>query len=528
MFWLPGQGAHPTPQFGVMTILRYLGLALWLLFTSYLTAQAISGSPQTDIKTLRGLSDADYLKTAVDYAIAYSQNGDWASSDKILAAALFKARRTGGRSAQASVRLTYVEELLDCCAGENGDEAAKLRVVNNLGKAHNLDRNEVLTDDIYGYLRELTTATRAPKVLASIFRLAGVIDPSGQFTSELEELTPMAIEQQSLVVQSAELQGIVEAKEQEIQNLSLAAARERALAEYHKKVADSLHFVGLIDSLTVMQQEQALTEQAATIQLQEAELELQDARTRNLLVIVFSSLLGLGLVTFFYLRSRQLNRRLATEKERSEELLLNILPKDVAEELKSTGQVEPKFYELGTVLFTDFVGFSHIAQTLPSDRLIKDLDECFQLFDQLAEEYGIEKIKTIGDAYMCIGGVPTPDKSAVRNIIRFALALQRKLAEWNANRAEAGLPLFQARIGIHTGPVVAGVVGLKKFSYDVWGDSVNVAARMESQGTPGKVNVSAATHDLVQDDFKFTARGEVEIKNMAPMKMYFVEGANSN
>ncbi|MCB0635223.1 MAG: adenylate/guanylate cyclase domain-containing protein, partial [Lewinella sp.] len=237
-----------------------------------------------------------------------------------------------------------------------------------------------------------------------------------------------------------------------------------------------------------------------------------------------SALVGLLLVTGFYLQSRRLNRRLKAEKERSEQLLLNILPKDVAEELKTTGQVEPRFYELGTVLFTDFVGFSAIAKTLSSDRLIKDLDECFQIFDQLAGDYGIEKIKTIGDAYMCIGGVPTPDKTSVRNVIRFALALQLELAEWNSGRSDRGLPLFMARIGIHTGPVVAGVVGIKKFSYDVWGDTVNVAARMESQGSPGKVNVSAATYELVQEDFRFTARGMVEIKNMAPMKMYFVEG----
>lgn len=241
-------------------------------------------------------------------------------------------------------------------------------------------------------------------------------------------------------------------------------------------------------------------------------------------VIIASALLGLLLVTGFYLRSRQLNRRLAAEKDRSEQLLLNILPKDVAEELKATGYVEPRFYELGTVLFTDFVGFSRIAKTVSSERLIKDLDECFQIFDQLAGDYGIEKIKTIGDAYMGIGGVPTPDAASVRSVIRFALALQQKLIEWNDGRMEHDLPIFQARIGIHTGPVVAGVVGIKKFSYDVWGDTVNIASRMESAGAPGKVNVSAATYELVRDDFTFTPRGSVEIKNMAPMQMYFVVG----
>ncbi|MEL7424013.1 MAG: adenylate/guanylate cyclase domain-containing protein [Bacteroidota bacterium] len=509
-----------------MTTHKFLFLALCLLLTGGLSAQSISGDPQADIRSLRGLPNAEYLRTAVDYAVAYSKEGNGTAANKLLNNALLKARVSGGRNAAARVHLAYVEGLVECCLTGAYAEAAQLRIMNSLTKAHNLDRNRVLTGDIKNHLRQVNAQATAPNVLAAVARLARTIDPSGQLGEELQGSTQMAVEQQNLLDQSAELQDEVRAQEQEIQNLSLAAARERALAEYHRKVADSLHFIGLIDSLTVIQQEQALTEQAATIQLQDSELELRDARSRMMVIIIVSALLGLALVSIFYLRSRQLNRRLATEKARSEELLLNILPKDVAEELKTTGQVEPRFYELGTVLFTDFVDFSSIAQALPSDRLIKDLDECFQLFDHLAGEYGVEKIKTIGDAYMCIGGVPTPDTTAVRNMIGFALELQSKLAEWNAGRVKDGLPLFQARIGIHTGPVVAGVVGVKKFSYDVWGDTVNVAARMESQSAAGKVNVSAATYKLVQNDFTFTARGAVDLKNMAPMDMYFVEGAN--
>ncbi len=499
---------------------------------NWLPAQSISGDPQADIRSLRGLSNSEYLETAVDYAVAYSQQGDGAAANKLLSNALLKARISGGRNAAARVHLAYVKGLQECCLTGPNENIAQLRIITSLTKAHNLDRNRVLTGEIQDALRQVNAQATASNVLAGVARLARTLDPSGQFSEELQGATQMAITQQDLENQSAELQDEVRAKEQEIQNLSLAAARERALVEYHKKVADSLYFAGLIDSLTVMQQEQALMEQAATIQLQESELELQeselelqDARSRTMMVIIFSALLGLGLVSIFYLRSRQLNRRLATEKARSEELLLNILPKDVAEELKTTGQVEPRFYELGTVLFTDFVDFSSIAQALPSDRLIKDLDECFQIFDHLAGEFGVEKIKTIGDAYMCIGGVPTPDKTAVRNMIRFALELQRHLAAWNAQRAKEQLPLFQARIGIHTGPVVAGVVGVKKFSYDVWGDTVNIAARMESQSVAGKVNISGTTHSLVQHDFQFTARGPIELKNMAPMDMYFVERA---
>ena len=511
------EGQLLASQTGKMTTPKFLFVALSLLLTGWLSAQSISGNPQDDIRSLRGMPVAEYLQTATDYAVEYSKQGNWSATDKLMTAAIFRARRSnGGRNAAARVHLVYVEGMLDCCMSGVDEETAQLRALTSLSKAHNLDRNQVLTNDIKRHLRQVNASATAPTVLAGVARLSEEIDPSGTFSSELAGSTPTAVERQSLADQSAELQDVVRAKEEEIQNLSLQAARERAMAEYHKKVADSLHFVGMIDSLKTVQQEQALAEQAATI-------ELQAERSRTMTIIIFSALLGLVLVTFFYLQSRRLNQRLATEKERSEELLLNILPKDVAEELKTTGQVEPRFYELGTVLFTDFVDFSSITQTLPSDRLIKDLDECFQLFDQLADEYGIEKIKTIGDAYMCIGGVPNPDQAAVSNIIRFALALQQRLKKWNAGRSEQGLPLFQARIGIHTGPVVAGVVGIRKFSYDVWGDTVNVAARMESQSEPGKVNVSAATYELVQDDFQFTARGIVEVKNMTPMNMYFVE-----
>ncbi|MCB0639450.1 MAG: hypothetical protein KDC54_22645, partial [Lewinella sp.] len=350
---------------------RKILLVIGLLAAGCLSGQTITGDAQTDIRALRGLSDADYMHTALDFSLQYSRQGRWELADELLDAAVTKGRRSGGRAAAATVHLAYVEELLACCLSSGGAETAQRRATTSLAEAYDLDRDGVLTTRIKNYLRQLNARTSAPTVLTAIFGLADAIDPSGQLTDELRGSTHTAVEQQQLVSQSAELQSAVRAKEQEVRSLSLEAARERALAEYHKKVADSLFFVGLIDSLRAVQQEQALAEQAATIQLQESELALQDARSRTMLVVIISALVGLLLVTGFYLQSRRLNRRLKAEKERSEQLLLNILPKDVAEELKTTGQVEPRFYELGTVLFTDFVGFSAIAKTLSSDRLIK-------------------------------------------------------------------------------------------------------------------------------------------------------------
>lgn len=217
------------------------------------------------------------------------------------------------------------------------------------------------------------------------------------------------------------------------------------------------------------------------------------------------------------------NSIIEQERKRSDELLLNILPESTAIELKTTGKAKAKKYDSVSVLFTDFKNFTQIAEKLTAEELVAELDACFKGFDIITEKYGIEKIKTIGDAYMCAGGIPTVNNTHPFDTVNAGLEMIEFLHNYQLSKIQQGLPYFQVRIGIHTGPIVAGVVGTRKFAYDIWGDTVNLAARMESSGEPGKVNISQTTFDLVKDHFACTHRGKVDAKNKGQIDMYFVE-----
>ena len=209
-------------------------------------------------------------------------------------------------------------------------------------------------------------------------------------------------------------------------------------------------------------------------------------------------------------------------KKKSDELLLNILPTEVAEELKAKGSAEAKMIDEVTVLFTDFKGFTQLSEKLSPKELVAEINECFSAFDLIMEKYGVEKIKTIGDSYMAAGGLPTTNKTHPEDVVSAALDIQKYMADHKAKKEAAGELYFEIRIGIHSGPVVAGIVGVKKFQYDIWGDTVNTASRMESSGAVGKVNVSGTTYELVKDKFTCEYRGEIEAKHKGMLKMYFV------
>lgn len=215
-------------------------------------------------------------------------------------------------------------------------------------------------------------------------------------------------------------------------------------------------------------------------------------------------------------------KEVAEEREKSEKLLLNILPQNVATELKVTGAVVPQHFESASVLFTDFVGFTKISETMTAAELVKELDGCFSQFDEVIKHNNLEKLKTIGDAYMCAGGIPVANKSHPVDICLAALEFRAFMLQMQEIKASLGLPFWQLRIGINTGPVTAGVVGTNKFAYDIWGDAVNTASRMESSGEPGRVNISQATYERVKDFFDCEYRGKVKAKGKGEVEMYFL------
>jgi len=208
------------------------------------------------------------------------------------------------------------------------------------------------------------------------------------------------------------------------------------------------------------------------------------------------------------------------EKKKSDQLLLNILPEEVARELKEKGHTTAHQYDSVSVMFTDFVDFTVAGSQMESQALVEELDNCFKAFDEIMGKHGIEKIKTIGDAYLAVCGLPTPDPQHAKKTVAAAKEIVAYMQE---RRAQLGNKTFEIRIGIHSGEVVAGIVGVKKFAYDIWGDTVNTAARMESNSEPGKINISQTTYELVKDSYTCTYRGELEAKNKGMMKMYFVE-----
>ena len=210
------------------------------------------------------------------------------------------------------------------------------------------------------------------------------------------------------------------------------------------------------------------------------------------------------------------------QKMQSEKLLLSILPEKVAEELKKTGKVTPQLYEEATVLFTDFKGFTIIAEHHSPAEMLRMLEYCFGTFDKICEKYHLEKIKTIGDGYMCAGGIPVPNESHALDAVNAALEMQKFMINYNENPDNQFS--LELRIGIHTGPLIAGVIGDKKFAYDIWGNTVNTASRLESSGIERKVNISQTTYELVRDYFDCEYRGMINAKNLGDIKMYLITG----
>ncbi len=251
---------------------------------------------------------------------------------------------------------------------------------------------------------------------------------------------------------------------------------------------------------------------------------LQELDLQRQKVIKNATIGGLSVVFAFLLVVFFQKKKITKEKQRSEELLLNILPAETAEELKATGTAKAKSFDLVSVMFTDFKNFTQASELLSAEELVHEINYCYSEFDKIITKYGIEKIKTIGDSYMCAGGLPATNSTHATDVVSAGLEMQKFILKNKAERESKGQPFFELRLGVHTGPVVAGIVGIKKFAYDIWGDTVNTASRMESSGEVGKVNVSGFTYEIIKDKFICVHRGKIKAKNKGEIDMYFVEG----
>jgi len=257
----------------------------------------------------------------------------------------------------------------------------------------------------------------------------------------------------------------------------------------------------------------------------------QKDQTRNILTggSLFLFLIAVGI--YSRLRyTRKAKGIIEKEKDRSENLLLNILPADIAAELKEKGRADARDFDSVSILFTDFKGFTEASEKLSAQKLVAEINYCFEAFDGIMARYTIEKIKTIGDAYMAAGGLPVPAENSTKSTVLAALEMQAFVSKRKIEMDKNSLPAFEMRAGIHTGPVVAGIVGVKKFQYDIWGDTVNTASRMESNGEVGRVNISQTTYELLKDepDLSFENRGIFKVKGKGEMQMYFVKLKSKN
>lgn len=390
-----------------------------------------------------------------------------------------------------------------------------------------LEREKARLRKLENQIRQKTTA------------LSGEVDRLAQETERLSgERDELEGANASLQAKNRRRRAELDAKAAELDAAgdSLTAAQEQTRIIERKVAAsrkqnqalsrEALEAKALADEAEKLQAEEALRRQSAEM--------LADEQTFRLYMAIGAgvALLLLALTFLSRLRVKQraakklaaANVALGVANEKADNLLTNILPRDIAEELKVTGKAKARRFPEATVLFCDFVNFTQTAEQLGATALVQELDACFKAFDEIMDEFpGVEKIKTIGDAYMAASGL-TDRKTMPNDIVRAALRMQAFLTEEGEKRRRLGLPFFTGRIGLHTGPVVAGVVGARKFAYDIWGDTVNVASRIEGKSEPGKVNISESTYDLIKYAFECTYRGKVSVKNKGMIDMYFVEG----
>ncbi len=339
-----------------------------------------------------------------------------------------------------------------------------------------------------------------------------------------EDKTELQASQEQLIRAKERVEEEISTKEEELATVEEAKEEAERLAQERAKEVKQLSREAL--ELELLAQEAENERNLARL------AAARSQELTNLALILAGFLIVVAFLLYSRFRSKRRaarileskNKTIEEERQRSDELLLNILPAPIAEELKESGKAKARKYDEVSVLFSDFKNFTGLAQKMSPEDLVEELDKCFREFDAIISDYiDIEKIKTIGDSYMCASGL-SERKILPSNLVRAALRMQSFLEDEKKRRMRLGKTYFEARIGIHTGPAVAGVVGVKKFAYDIWGDTVNTASRIESNGHVGHVSISETTYNLVKYNFRCNYRGKVEAKNKGLIDLYEVVG----
>jgi class 3 adenylate cyclase len=487
---------------------------------------AVSFSKQL-LTTSKRMGDSKLIgPAAFTLALAYQKQRDDRLTDRFMEEAVTHGMKAG----DADLILRAVSERTRLAAKrQNYREATRINqqaldFFTKNGQDNNIDALRARLEKEQAALQR-----RRREVEQQTSKLSGEVDRLSREKNQLEGTnTQLQRENQTRNQQLAESAEELAARNEELEKTQeQKAAVEKRVAETRRE----------IKSLSREALEQKAIANDAREQLMEAETQAAQIKAERQTFHLYAAIgVGTGLfllAALFFSRFRVKQRSakklslandaLDEARKKSDELLENILPAEIAKELKETGKARARQFPDATVLFCDFVNFTATAERLGAEALVQELDVCFKAFDAIMDRYpGVEKIKTIGDAYMAASGL-TSRKSVPHDIIRAALEMQRFLTEEGDKRRMLGLPYFTGRIGLHTGTVVAGVVGARKFAYDIWGDTVNVASRIESQSEPGRVNVSGSTYEMIRYRFRCTYRGKVEAKNKGMIDMYFVE-----
>lgn len=374
-----------------------------------------------------------------------------------------------------------------------GDKLNALHALNNQGMLHvQLNRFEKAFEK-YNRCLELSKETKnIPGMINSLMNLGDLKVKQGDYTQAKEYLD------------QAEQLALQHSLKSELKDVRLyMSAYYSGLNNYKQALEEYREHVTLKDELLNIHNLKQLGELQLKYELDKKEHEAEINHLKNV-------------------ELKEALDKLQHEKTRSENLLLNILPEEVAEELKATGTAKAKMFERVTVMFIDIKNFTTISQHLSPELLVAEIDFLFRGFDEITKRFEVEKIKTIGDAYMCAGGIPVPDLNNAENVARAAFEILQFMEQLKQERLSRNQSFLEIRIGINTGAVVAGIVGSSKFAYDIWGDTVNTAARMEQSGEVGKINISGDTYELLKDKFNCTYRGKIHAKNKGEIDMYFL------